>query len=958
MKNERWTVVDRLLGAALERAPRERAAFLAEACGNDEELRREVESLLAHEKDGELLNHPAVELVGAVPTPGRQPLPAGREMGGYRIVALLGSGGMGDVYRARDTRLKRDVALKMLPTAFINDPERLARFEREARLLASLNHPNIGAIYGLEETDGKRGLVLELVEGETLADRIAGSGGRGLPVHEAMTVARQIADALDTAHEKGIVHRDLKPANVKITPGGIVKVLDFGLAKAMIDDSSPDLSQSPTADFAGTRAGIILGTPAYMSPEQARGKAIDKRTDIWAFGCLLYEMLTGRPAFGGETLSDTIAAILEREPDWTRLPTATPATVRALLLRCLEKDPRRRLRDIGDTRVVQIDERAADRAAEVPRAASRISTWAALALGIVVGATAVSLLVRRRPPAASIESPTRLTFTLPDEAPIMTSAPVASPDGRHIAFAARNADGEPSLWIRSLDSSTPRQIAGTGGAVIPFWSPDGRSVGFGVPVEGRLKVLDLTAGHVQPIGNIRDAVPGATWSKDGVVLFSPDNRVMLHRVSASGGTSEPVTTLDPARRENSHRWPHFLPDGRHFLFTARSDVRENTGIYVGTLGSNERTWLMEAQSNAVYTAPGYLLFVREGALLARRFDAATLRLSGEPFALAGNVAQSTVGAFGSFSVSSDGRVIAYRTAEATVNEIMWFDRVGAKIGETIARGEFEAVRLASDGQQAVVTMPDKDSGNRDIWQLDLSSGTPTRLTSHPANDWNAVWSPDGKELAFGSDRNGLSAVYRKATDGSGREVALSMTGVPGNRFPDDWSEDGQLLAVHSSMPDTALDLWVVPIDGRPAYEVARTKFQEQSLRFSPDGRWIAYVSDVSGRPEIYVQALGKTDKRRVSTAGGIAPRWRRDGGELFFVDAANRLMAVAIKDGKPVGSTRALFNTCGPSGTAHLRYDVVADGARSLWLCPSARPTASLVTVSIQPAQLEARESR
>ena len=522
-----------------------------------------------------------------------------------------------------------------------------------------------------------------------------------------------------------------------------------------------------------------------------------------------------------------------------------------------------------------------------------------------------------------------------------------------------NAAGERGLWIRSLDSPTPRRIAGTNGALFPFWSPDAQVVGFGSPAEGRLKKVDLSGSYVQNIGNMRDALPGATWSREGVILFSPDNRVPLYRVPASGGTAEAVTTLDPARRENSHRWPHFLPDGRHFLFTARSDVKENTGIYVGTLESKERTWLVEAQSNAVYAAPGYLLFVREGTLLAQSFDTATLRLSGRPFAVAGNVGHQPTGANAFFSASADGRLVAYRSAAESTSELVWFDRNGVKVGPILAEGNFQEVRLARDGKHAAVVASDRDSGNRDIWLVEVTGGTLTRFTSHPANDWRPVWSPDGTQLAFASDRDGLSAVYRKAADASGPEVLISTAAVPGNRFPDDWSEDGRLLAVHSSTPETALDVWVVPNDGGKAFEAAGSAFQEHSASFSPDGRWIAYVSDESGAPEVYVQTLGKAGKRRVSTSGGIEPKWRRDSRELFFVDGANRLMAVAVGAGDTfVGSPPiALYNACGSALPEQRRYDVSADGARSLWLCPSPQTTASVVTVSIQALPRSKREN-
>jgi Tol biopolymer transport system component len=545
--------------------------------------------------------------------------------------------------------------------------------------------------------------------------------------------------------------------------------------------------------------------------------------------------------------------------------------------------------------------------------------------------------------------PTNFTFTAPEEAAQIVGAPVSSPDGRHIAYVARNQANDQALWLRSLDSAIPRRISGTDGALNPFWSPDARFVGFGVPAEGRLKRVELATGVIQNIVNIRDDLPGGTWSVEDVILFAPDSRVVLHRVSASGGVSQPVTTLDATRRENSHRYPHFLPDGRHFLFTARSDVRENTGIYVGRLGSTDRSWLVEAQSAAAYAA-GHLLFVREGTLLAQRFDAATLRLSGEPFALVSNVAHNAVGANASFSVSADGRVLVHLMAADQRDELAWLDRRGARIGAVIAEGPFQQIRLAPDGRQVALVSSDRDSGNRDIWLADTASGALTRLTSHPANDWHPVWSPGGDEIAFASDRDGFSALYRKSADGSGSEVPIPTGAIAGHRFPNDWSAAGGLLALHSSTPETALDVWVVPTDSRPPYDVARSTFQEHSTRFSPDGRWMAYVSDESGAPEVYVQPVGKAGKRRVSTSGGIGPRWSGDGRELFFIDASNRLVVAAIGTGEPFESSPpvVLHNSCRPRVFEEQRYEVAPDGTRSLWVCPPARVAPSVVNVSIE----------
>ena len=1009
--SDRWARIEALYHAARERPASERAAFLDQACGGAAALRREVESLLAQPvSDDKLFVGPSfpppldrdrASFGEARRSPGEggssgaigawDPASAGfgattptsswsgRRLGVYQLQALLGAGGMGEVYRARDTKLGRDVAIKILPAEFTADPERLARFEREARVLASLNHPNIAAIYGVEETDASpgaaqaavRALVLELVEGETLADKLASGFGlqasgraqspqpraQSLPVGEALAIARQIADALDAAHEKGIVHRDLKPANIKITPNGAVKVLDFGLAKLGTDNASgQDLSQSPTMTVGGTRAGIILGTAAYMSPEQARGKPVDKRTDIWAFGCVLYEMLTGRAAFAGETVSDTIAAILEREPGWDALPATTPPSVTNLLRRCLDKDPKRRLRDIGDVRA-----EAENTTSPASQPGRRSSSWmpivATLAAGIVVGASAVWGLIRSRP-VTRVEGPTSFTFTAPEGLQIPGSA-VPSPDGRRMAFVAESAAGERALWIRSMDSPVPRRIDGTEGAQQPFWSPDGAFVGFGAPSERRLKKVDLSGGQIQNICVIADAFFGGTWNREGDIVFAPDNRVPLQRVSASGGTPQIITALDPARGENSHRWPQFLPDGRHFLYTARSDVREHTGIYVGALDSKDRIWLVEAQSSAALGAPDSLLLVREGTLLAQRFNTATLRLSGNAVALAGKVAQNATGAFASFSVSADGQVLTYRPEVENTSQLVWRDRTGTNRGTTGAAGTFGQLRLSPDAKRAAVVMSDKDSGNRDIWLVDVESGTRTRLTSHPANDWHPVWSPDGGQIAFASDRNGVSTIYRKPTDGSGSEEIISTPGIEAHIFPNDWSATVG-LAAHTSNLKTLTDVWIVPMLGsRRPYALAQTPFQEQTATFSSDGRWIAYVSDESGAPEVYVQALGNAGRKRVSISGGMQPRWRRDGRELFFIDAANKFVQVTVVQGEAFMSSapRALFESCAAAGDPYdYVYDITGDGERSLWVCATPRNAPSLVTVFLHwVTHLEAR---
>jgi Tol biopolymer transport system component len=861
---------------------------------------------------------------------------------------------MGEVYRAHDTKLERDVAIKVLPPAFMADAERLTRFEREARLLASLNHPNIAVIYGVEESGGHVALVLELVEGQTLAEKLR---PRGLALGEAIAIAKQIADALDAAHERGIVHRDLKPANIKMTPDGVAKVLDFGLAKASgageagrTGWAGEDLTHSPTM-IGPTIGGVLVGTAPYMSPEQARGKSVDKRTDIWAFGCVLYEMLTGRPAFTGETATDVLAKIVEREPDWTKLPPSTPPHIVRLLRRCLENDPKRRLRDIGDARVELDGESRSPIGSAVP------STWpltlkvlmAAAASLAALLAIAVAVLWLRAAP--TVHPTTHFTFGPPDDVRLEDAAPVPAPDGTRIAFVTRNAAGQHALWIRSLGSTTPQRIPGSDGATgTPFWSPDGRFVGFFA--EGKLKKADLSGGAVLNICAMRTNL-GATWNKDNVIVLAPVNRTVLHRVPAAGGAPEPITTLNADRRENSHRWPHFLPDGRHFLFTARSDVKENNLIYVGSLDSKNVTPLRAAQSNAVYVSPGFLLFAQEGTLMAQRFDARALALHGDPFPVAERVMHTTPSSSAMFGASSNGAVLAYQSSGPRLARIVSFDRAG-KPGTAIGpEREFTEVRLAPNEHQATVVIPDPDSGNRDIWLLDLASGALTRVTTHPANDWQVAWAPDGRQIAFASDRNGRSSVYTKAIPEGEEQLLLQMpdSGV----FPRDWSADGRYISLGVDDARGRSSIWALPLFGdRKPFSLLQETAVSNDAMISADGQWIVYQSDDSGALEVYLKPFARPGKVRVSGTGGALPRWRRDGHEFFYITPRGDVMSVPFpRDGRPETPVR-LFTACtdvSPGGQVIARpsasYDVTAEGTRFLLACAIPEAMPEQITVSV-----------
>ena len=938
-RTDRWATIERLYHAAIERSPAERHAFLEKTCGGDEALRSEIESLLRFAGAAETFIEQSAAAMMAAADPGTAESSSddgliGQHIGDYRVISRLGSGGMGEVYRAHDSRLGRDVAIKVLPTNLARDPERLWRLEREARLLASLNHPNIGAIYGLEGAAAAPALILELVEGPTLADVIA-RAGRGMRIDDALPIARQIADALEAAHEKGVVHRDLKPANVKIARDGTVKVLDFGVAKALADDRAPQHDDDDPVTGSATRHGVVVGTPSYMSPEQARGEAVDKRADIWAFGCVLFEMLTGRPIFDGATTSDTLAAVLERDPEWQALPESTPAGVRRLLARCLERSPKRRLRDIGDARL-ELEEPG-----NPPIVAPRTNRRRAMVWMLAgAGALVVSAIMWGRPP----EIPQRVEFGL--VAPIghvLVDVPVPSPDGSRILLLARASSGETSLWVRAIESSSLQRIPGTEDAARPFWSSDGQSVGFAA--DGMLKRTTLEGNALQHITDLDPTILGASWSRDDIIVFAPSNKTPLYRVMAGGTGRAPLTALNLDRRENSHRWPHFLPDGRRFIFTARSDLPENTGIYVASLDSPKNPkWLMAAQSKAAYLPSGHILYVRDNTLFAQAFDEKAAELSGEPVAVAGAVINDPSSAEGMFAVSSDGRVLSYSVSRG--HRLAWFDRSGRETPIAGPRGEFSQIQLSPDGSRVAVVMPDRQSGNRDIWLITLADGGITRLTSHPTNDWFPVWSPDGTEMIFASDRDGRVSFYRTSTTGASGEVRVYLAPSTGSIFPTDWSGDGGTLAFHSYPRG---DISLLPLSGNAMpTAVVESPFTDWVAALSPDGRWVAYVSDESDSEQVYVKPTRAAGKHRVSVNGGIQARWRQAGGELFFLGPANELMSVTVGSGPSLRMSPPvrLFEGCRGTrrDTFNYVYDIAPDG-RSLWICPGDDGASAIVTI-------------
>ena len=838
------------------------------------------------------------------------PLAPGQKLAHYEILAPLGAGGMGEVYRARDLRLNREVALKVLPESFASDAGRMSRFEREAQLLAALNHPNIGTIYGIEQG----ALVMELIEGEDLHGP--------LPLGRAIALARQIADALESAHEKGIIHRDLKPANIKVTPQGVVKLLDFGLAKAAEAaaplSSSPTMS--PTLSLAMTQAGMILGTAAYMSPEQARGKPVDKRADIWAFGVVFFEMLTGRRLFeGGDTATDTIAAVITREPDWSSLPTDTPANIRRLLEQCLRKDPNQRLRDIGDARIML------DAPPEAPAGSprGRWQTWLPWAVSLASVLAAILAVAggwfRPAPlPAGAIH----FTVAYPEGAGAQLSPAAAqsvpSPDGRTIAMAVDNTVGKRFLWVRPLGAFTAQKLEKTDDANFPFWSPDGQNLAyFG---ERKLKRVALAGGSAQTLCDIDYQGDGGAWNPDGVILFG-GQRGPLMRVSSAGGPATPATSLDPAGGETAQGWPQFLPDGRHFLYLSRHRDRSQDAIYVQELGSPRRVLVLKTPQRAVYAPPGYLLFTRESTLFAQHMDLKSFQLQGEAIPLVEDVTGNEINGRSTFAVSNNG-VLVYRVGESSMNrQLTWYDRAGKRLGTAGEPGQYSEMALAPDERQVALRRRGSRAVSFDIWVMNLATGINTRVTFGPhEDDMFPVWSPDSTRIVV-ARQEGLTEVVLSTG-------AASVIG-PNGAYPSHWSPDGRnvIFAYSSGLRPSLL-----PLAGERKPQILfDDQYVRRVFRFSPDGKWIAYASNESGQSQVYVAAFPSlAPKRQISGSGGTQPEWRNDGRELFFVAPDGTLMAAPIQPGTVLepGIPKPLFR---PNMTSYGgQYAPAVDGQRFL----------------------------
>jgi eukaryotic-like serine/threonine-protein kinase len=843
-------------------------------------------------------------------------LAVGVRLGPYEILSAIGAGGMGEVYRARDTKLKRDVALKALPDAFAGNAERMARFQREAEVLASLNHPNIAHIYGVED----RAIVMELVEGE--------SPKGPLPFEEAWKIVMQIADALEYAHEKGVMHRDLKPANVKVTPdgpsGNIVKLLDFGLAKAFSPEPSEmpgvaSTTNSPTLSMGATVAGgVILGTAAYMAPEQAKGKRLDKRADIWSWGVVLYELLTGERMFSGEDVADTLAQVLTKEPDLERVP----ARVRRLLKECLQKDPKLRLRDIGDARRL-LEEPASDR--QPAQGRSRYG-WPVVAT--VLAAISVSLALVTWTHFREESAPVaKLFFPLPKETyePGRPPSTAVSPDGRRVAVTGV-VDGKSELWVRDLDNSAPQTLAADGVSGMPFWAPDSRRLGFFA--EGKLKKVDVTSGAPAVIIADAQATTGGlgpwsgSWNKDDVIVFGRITSP-LFRVSAVGGSPAKLTELDGTRRETAHFAPWFLPDGDHFLYIALSTDSEKSGVFVADLASRTRERLPIESTRTIYVEPGYLLFARDGTLMAQRFDTGKLETTADAVPVAEQADSGYAGAgvtLGFFSASNNG-VLVYTSGRAPTSvQLTWFDRTGKRLETAGAPARLGTFSLSPDETRVAFLRVDPQAGRAFLWTRDLARGAESRLTTSriPPLGGGPVWSADGTHIFYGGAGD---KIVEKAANNTGAEEVVEASA----KQPMDASHDGRFLF---TVTPRARDIWVVPLFGdRKAFPYVQTEFQDTQPRLSPDGRWLAYQSNESKRDEIYVVSFPQpTEKWQISIDGGQAPVWSRDGRELYYFDGNGKIMAVDIKPGTrfQFGAPKALFEARVQSSNVNI--DVSKDG--------------------------------
>ncbi len=869
------------------------------------------------------------------------PLSIGRRLGPYEVLAPLGAGGMGEVYRARDTRLGREVAVKVLPEHLSAHPEVRARFEREAKTISSLNHPHICALYDVGHDEGVDYLVMELVEGETLAERL--KRGR-LPAEQVLRLGAEIADALDRAHRSGIVHRDLKPGNIMLAKAG-VKLLDFGLARAALSAAaSVDLSSTPTLTRPLTTEGTIVGTFQYMAPEQLEGKEVDARADIWALGAVLYEMATGKKAFEGASQASLIGAIMNKEPAPVSSLTPEPPGLDRVVSRCLAKDPDERwqtARDVGHELRWIAGQTSQSGAPAVVAPRRRPREPLAWAIAGVAGIAALSTgIVDLERPAVE---PSTLRFSLAVAGAKSIEWPRISPDGRTLAFQAADSTGKIMIWVRPLNSLTAVPLPETEGAGRPFWSPDSRFLGFFMG--NQLKKVPVAGGPPQLICDVRGGADGS-WGSRGVIVFDGAQGDSIRQVSAEGGEASAATTLARARGDLYHAWPCFLPDGRHFLYLAFGKSREDTRLEAGSLGSPKTVDLGRVQTRVDYAPEGYVLFASEGTLMARPFDARALRFTGEPFPVAERV-RCAPGDRANLSVSRTG-ILAFMPGVAAANrELVWVDRTGKTLSTVGVHAAYNDPALSPDGTRLAYSVTDPESGNDDIWVRDLKRDVASKLTFDPGNEIWPAWSPDGSRIAYASDARGPFALVQRLASGAGGVDTLYHS--LGSSGPSDWSRDGRWLTFMNFDAGHA-DLWALSLSGdHRAQPLLKSQFTTRDPVLSPDGKWLAYFSNESGHMEVYVQPFpGPGGKWQISTNGGVEPRWRGDGKELYYLTPDNELMAVPVSAGATfeAGIPVKLFEHALPPGPGtRNRYVPTADGKRFLLVAPVESPAAETFTV-------------
>jgi len=887
-------------------------------------------------------------------------LTSGTMLGPYEILGPLGAGGMGEVYRARDTRLDRSVAVKVIPQHLSASPEMRQRFEREARAISALNHPHICTLHDVGHQDGTDYLVMELIDGETLATRLEKGP---LPTELLLRTAIEIASALDRAHRSGIVHRDLKPGNVMLTRSG-AKLLDFGLAQGnptaggsgRSSGAIPgSLTQTPTMAQPLTAEGTIIGTYQYMAPEQLEGKEADARTDLFAFGAVLYEMATGRKAFEGKSQASLISAIMSSEP--TPLSTVAPLappTLERIVRACLAKEADERIQTAHDVKLQLEWIRDAGSQAGVPApvAARRKSrerlAWSLGMLVVVLAAAAVVAMPWLRP-RASTEGVSRFSIAAPENVTFSSDAAFSaiSPDGRTLAFVATDSSGTSQIWVRPLESLAPRPLAGTENATLPFWSPDGSQLGFFA--DGKLKKVPIAGGSPEAICDAGDG-RGASWSRDGVIVFAPQASGPLFRVSVGGGEVTQATSLDSSRHEIGHRWPRFLPDAKHFLFVGMPARQGNFDIFVGVLGSKDGKRLLSASSEPTYAAPGYLIFVRNTSLFAQRFDPQRLVLKGEPISLGEAPPPSSYTGAGTVTASVNG-IMAHMGVGLPNTELRWVDRAGNPSGTIpVPAGRYEGVVLSPDGKRLCVVRR-SGASSEDLWLLDLDRPVPTRFTFGPSQNYTPAWSPDGGRIAFAADRSGPDDIYLKPTSGGGAEAPLLVGGAL-FKEPDSWSPDGRYIVFEQPDEQTGWDLWLLPVDGdHTPVAYLRTPFNERYAVVSPDGRWIAYNSDESGKSEVYVQSFPSPgSKYQVSTngssGGSTSIEWTRGGDELVFIGGDGLTLMAADVTSSPgfrVGAPRKLFK----ARQDLVAWNVTPDGQRFLIVAPAGLASSSKITLEM-----------